>query len=249
MTTKTAAAIVTGGGSGMGRTIALRLSQEMPTLIVGRDAQALNETRALAQGAHPIEVVVTDLASAGAPAAIETALHTRDWAASCLVLNAATWDSGPLESLTSARIREMFDVNVLAAFELIRLALPDMKDAKLGAIVFNSGVVGVKGFANDSAYCASKHAQLGLARSLEAELGRHGICVASLVSGFVDGSRTEKAIDAIAKKRNIGRDKARSIIEGVHPQGRILSSAEIAEAVAEICVRKTKAGIRPDIVV
>jgi 3-oxoacyl-[acyl-carrier protein] reductase len=229
------AALVTGGGSGMGREIALRLADDQPTLIIGRNAASLKETEKLAAGKKfPLFSIEGDIAAPDIGARIQKALADRGWEVSTLVLNAATWKSAPIEKLSRDEIAEMFGVNVLASFELVKLVVPGMKARQAGKIIFNSGIVGVKGFANDSAYCATKFAQVGMMKALGAELAKQKIEIVSLVSGFVEGARTDSAIEGLAKRRNITTAEARAMIEAGHPLKRIIPAQEIAALVAEI---------------
>lgn len=236
MCAKLPVALVTGGGSGMGREIALRLADDQLVLIAGRDSAALDATKALGVGRkNAIVPLQIDLAAPDAATKIQAELDARGVRVSSLILNAATWKSAPIESLSQAEIANMFAVNVLSVFELVKLVLPEMKSAKGGTIVFNTGIVGLKGYAGDSAYCATKHAQIGLMRALGAEVSRSGITVASIVSGFVDGSRTDQVIQAIANRKKISTAEARKVIENAHPQKRIIAPAEIAELAAKLC--------------
>src|SRR5207245_2801127 len=87
----------------------------------------------------------------------------------------------------------------------------------------------------DAAYTASKHALVGLARSLALEYGKHGIVIVPLCPGFVESQMTDRAVSGLMKRQGLSHDEARQRIASTSPQRRILPAAELADVVALIC--------------
>jgi NAD(P)-dependent dehydrogenase (short-subunit alcohol dehydrogenase family) len=132
----------------------------------------------------------------------------------------------------------MFDVNVHGAFWFIQACLPEMIERQSGSICLINSVLGLKGYKYDSAYAASKHAQIGMARSLAMEYAKHGITVVPICPSFVDTDMTRETIDGLARHRKIAREKAREIVANANPQRRIIPAEEVAELVAFVLANR-----------
>ena len=93
-----------------------------------------------------------------------------------VLVNAAATDApGPVSELTAADWDRVMAVNLRAVFLLSRLVLPGMTGAGQGTIVNVSSEAGRRGWANASAYCASKFALTGFTQALNAEAREHGV--------------------------------------------------------------------------
>ena len=92
-----------------------------------------------------------------------------------VLVNAATDAPGPVSELGVEAWDRVLAVNLRAVFVLSRLVLPGMAEAGQGTIVNVSSVAGKRGWANASAYCASKFALAGFTQALAAEVRQHGI--------------------------------------------------------------------------
>lgn len=192
-------ALVTGGGSGIGKAIALRLSTSQPVLIIGRNEQRLSETKAeILAGGGECEYVVVDLAANPTPAALTEKLSELDWVVRSLVLNAAVWELGSTAKCTRESFQEMLKVNFVANWELLQLFLPGMFNLETPTVVVNCGIVGIKAFGNDAAYVATKHALFGLVASLAAEHARTAVRFIPFCTSFVEGERTGAVVRDIA---------------------------------------------------
>lgn len=114
-----------------------------------------------------------------------------------LVNSAATDAPGGVEDITAADWDRVLAVNLRAPFLLCRAVLPSMRDAGRGTIVNVSSVAGKRGWANASAYCASKFALAGFTQALAAEGKAHGIraCVifpGGMATAWGSWSRVER---------------------------------------------------------
>ena len=219
MTEKTVT-IITGGGRGIGRAIALRMARAGAVLVVGRTGADLASVCAeiTSRGGVADYVVgdVADIATAGS--AIARA-RERGWAVANLVCNAGIAKGGPLVSFSPEVWKAMFDVNVFGAFAFIQACLPTMIERKQGSVSIISSTLGLKGHKNDSAYSATKFALVGLAQSLAAEVKKHNIVVVPICPGFVDTEMTDRTLAGIVKHKGVSLAQAEQIVAASNPQG------------------------------
>lgn len=239
MSEKTDVALITGGGRGIGAAITARLSKELPVVIVGRREESLTATKKLLEAAGgEVEYIAGDVTDILTVEAINALLTTRNWRVVSLILNAGIGKSGSTTDFDSALFARVMEVNCTANLPLIQCVLPGMIKKNSGTICFISSIAALKGISHDAAYCASKHAQIGLARALAAEYGRYGISVVPICPGFVESEMTDRSIQSLASRRKITPDEARERLEKVSSQRRIIPAEEVAEIVAFVCSGK-----------
>jgi NAD(P)-dependent dehydrogenase (short-subunit alcohol dehydrogenase family) len=226
------AAIITGGGRGIGRTISLQLSRSHPVLCVGRTSSDLVKTceTIRAQGGTA-EFYVGDVANQRTAREIMLKLASLRWTPRTLVCNAGIGKSNSSHELAEVEWRETFDVNVHGSFYLAKAVLPSMKKRGSGTLCFMSSIAGIKSYAYEAAYVASKHATVGLANTLAAEYGKYGITSVAICPGFVEGTMTTRTIKSLAARQNISESEARKIVERANSLQRIIPAQEVAEVV------------------
>ncbi len=227
------AAIVTGGGRGIGRAISLRLIQDLPLIVVGRTKTDL-DTLCLecAERGGVAAACVGDIADpVTASAAVELA-HTYGWTIQHLICNAGMGKSGATEKFDPDLWRRIFDVNVHGCFHFAQACLPDLLSASNATITMVSSMAGVQGVSHDAAYCASKHALVGFAKSLAMEYSKCGLTIAALCPSFIESEMTQRSIQGLMKRRGLTELEATQRIADHCPAQRILPASEIAEAVA-----------------
>jgi len=233
------ASIVTGGGRGIGRSIALRMAKETAVLVVGRTQSDLESVcQEIDKQGGTAELCTGDVSD---PATAERAVQqaqVKGWTIRNLVLNAGIAKGGAATSFDKDVWREIFAVNVHGSFYFIQACLPALVEQKAGSICLMSSIAGLKGFKYESAYCASKHALVGLARSLALEYAKHGIVVVPICPGFVESDMTRRTIQGLVKHRALSEAQATELVANKNPQRRILPADEVAEAVALVCCGK-----------
>jgi NAD(P)-dependent dehydrogenase (short-subunit alcohol dehydrogenase family)/NH3-dependent NAD+ synthetase len=225
--------IVTGGGRGIGRAIALRLAELTAVIVVGRtraDLEAVCEE--IKEKGGEADLVVGDVADSATAAATTACARGHGWAIANLVCNAGIAKGGPLVNFDPAAWQAMFNVNVHGSFHFIQACLPEMIARKQGAIAVISSTLGLKGHKNDAPYSATKFALIGLCQSLADEVRKHNIGVYAICPGFVDTDMTRRSIAGLMRHRHLSQAEAEQLLGAANPQGRILQPEEIAEAVA-----------------
>jgi 3-hydroxybutyrate dehydrogenase len=229
---RSAHALVTGGGRGIGREIASALARAgMTVTVVGRQRAGLDDTIA-AGAAHFAAVAdVVDQASIGAAIAEAAARQPID----ILVANAGIAESLPFVKSDAALFRRMMDVNFMGVVHSIQAVLPSMKERPYGRIIAVASTAGLKGYAYVSAYSAAKHAVIGLVRSLALELAQTRITVNAVCPGFTDTDLVAGSINTIMKKTGRSREQAVAELAKHNPQGRLVTPAEVADTVLWLC--------------
>jgi len=231
-------ALVTGGGRGIGRAIAGALAGAGATVtVLGRNAATLDE--AIDMGAAHFAAVadVSDDAALGAAIAKVAARHPID----ILIANAGSAESAPFAKSDAALFMRMMDVNFMGVVHAIRAVLPGMKDRPYGRVVAIASTAGLKGYAYVSAYCAAKHAVVGLVRSLALELATTNVTVNAVCPGFTDTDMVAGSIENIMRKTGRSREQAIAELARHNPQGRLVTPQEVADTVLWLCGERASA--------
>ncbi len=185
-------ALVTGGSQGIGAAISSRLARD--------GWQVIAVSRKPVKGGDGIRREALDVADPNAVSALFGSLKAQGIRLDGLVNNAGIQGGQPIEEQTLEEWQRFLDVNVTGAWAVTRAALPLLSDA--AAVVNVGSVASVQGFAGRAAYCASKHALLGLTRALAVELAPRGIRVNHLVLGSFD----TPGLGALAAAGGLGAD-------------------------------------------
>ena len=225
-------ALVTGGGRGIGREIASVLVQAGATVtVLGRDRAALDDAVAAGSAHFAVVADVADQAAVNAAIAEAATRQPID----ILIANAGAAESAPFGKSDAALFRRMMDVNFMGVVHAVQAVLPAMKDRHYGRVVAVASTAGLKGYAYVSAYSAAKHAVVGLVRSLALELATTGVTVNAVCPGFTDTDLVAGSIDNIMKKTGRSREQAVAELSKHNPQGRLVTPAEVADAVLFLC--------------
>jgi NAD(P)-dependent dehydrogenase (short-subunit alcohol dehydrogenase family) len=228
-------ALVTGAGRGIGAAIAARLVAE------GARVSVLSRTQA------EIDAVAARLGSAAQACqadvtqADETHRAFEHAARSfgpidILVNNAGQARSGLLHKAPDELWQQMLAVNLTGTYHGIRAALPGMLERGFGRIVNIASTSGLRGYPYVAAYCAAKHGVIGLTRALALEVAQRHVTVNAVCPGFTDTALVADAVANIRKVTGRSAEAAREALTRTNPQGRLIDPAEVAHAVAWLCL-------------
>ncbi len=233
------ASIVTGGGKGIGRAVALKLAASTNVVLVGRDQKALQDTclEVDSLGAQST-YLCADVKNPQTALDAVALVRSRGWQLKNLVCNAGIGTGGNTDSFSQSTWIEMFEVNVHGCFWFVQAALPEMLTNKNGKICIISSVAGIKGFKRQAAYSATKHALVGLAKSLALEYGKRGIVTVPICPAFVMTDMTERVVSGLVKHQGLTRDQAIAKISATNPLNRIITPDEVADSVELVCSGK-----------
>ncbi|MEU9356675.1 SDR family NAD(P)-dependent oxidoreductase [Streptomyces sp. NPDC048301] len=223
-------ALVTGGGSGLGRAVTRSLVADGARVVIaGRDADALGRT---ARELGP-DVVLPQVCDVSRPPDIDALADAlADQEISILVNNAGV--AGPVAPLTEISPEEwdaVFDVNVRGVFLMCRAFLPAMTRRGSGDVINIASVSGKRPLLRRTPYCASKMAVIGLTTTLAGEVGPAGVSVNSLSPGPVSGPRMERNFRLEAERTGSSYAEAEEAFVSRAALGRMVTEDEVGEAV------------------
>ena len=181
-------ALVTGASRGIGRATALALAKAgVKVALAARSAADLDAvlTEIQRRGGEA-RVFHSDLADHDAPRLLVRGVVEAFGRLDILVNNAGSAVAGPISETTLEEWDRLMAINARAPFLLCRESLPHLKESGHGRIVNISSVVGFKGYVNQGAYTASKHALAGFTKVLAQEVMADGIRVHLVSPGGVD---------------------------------------------------------------
>lgn len=221
-------AIVTGGGSGIGRQTALHFATEGARVVVadvvadgGEETVAQIET----EGGEAT-FVKTDVADANdVQAMVETA--TEEFGRLDFAHNNAGIEgtSAPSAEQTEDDWQRVLDINLTGVWLGMKYEIPAMLEGDGGAIVNTSSVAGLVGFPELAPYVASKHGVVGLTRATALAHAAQGIRVNAICPGIIDETAMSEAIYGDNPERE-------AEVRALYPAGRVGTLSEVAETVA-----------------
>jgi 3-hydroxybutyrate dehydrogenase len=233
-------ALVTGSTSGIGLAIAHALAAEGANLVVngfGDPAEIERERAALEQAsggralysnadltkAEAIEAMMAEAAGALGPIDI-------------LVNNAGTQHVAPVDRFPPEKWDLIIALNLSAAFHMIRLAVPAMKERGWGRIVNTASAHSLVASPNKSAYVAAKHGIAGLTKTVALETAQAGITVNCISPGYVWTPLVENQIPDTMKARGLTREQVMNdVLLAAQPTRKFVTVDEVAALALFLC--------------
>lgn len=225
-------ALITGGGRGIGRAIALAFAGEGAQVAVA--ARTMEQVESVAKElTDQFQVQATAITCDVSDGKSVTAMFGRveevfGRGLDILVNNAGIAESALLVKTNDELWRRLQGINLDGTFYCMRAAMPGMIERGWGRIINIASIAGKTGAPYIAAYAASKHGVLGLTRSASQEVARNGITVNAICPGYVDTVMTTRGIENITNKTSLTRDQALDSIKKMSPQNRLVTAEEVA---------------------
>ncbi|MFZ5957770.1 SDR family NAD(P)-dependent oxidoreductase [Pseudomonas knackmussii] len=219
-------ALITGGATGIGKAVALKLaSQGTSVIISGRRQEAgdiaVAEIAAIAQGGAKVRFVRNDVSDEKAVQAMISGIVAEFGRLDMAVNNAGIFNEYcSLDQSGSENFRDMLDINVMGLYFCMKFEIAQMLKQGGGSIVNLASIAGLNGIPWGGTYAATKHAVVGLTKSSALDHAAQGIRVNAVAPGAI---RT----DIIAEQLNSNLAE----LEAMHPMQRVGNPAEVANAI------------------
>ena len=229
-------ALVTGASRGIGAAIARDLVAEgLCVTLCARDERALRSLTEELGGEAQAVGVVTEVSDPASVRAAFARARTHFGPVEVLINNAGQAASAKFIDTDEALWTRLLSVNLTGTYLCAREAIPDMLARGFGRIVNVASIAGLRGAPLLSAYATSKHAVIGLTRSLALEYATSNITVNAVCPGYVDTDMVKGAVANIMKKTGRSEAEARATLVATNPQGRLIEAQEVADTVLWLC--------------
>jgi 3-hydroxybutyrate dehydrogenase len=223
-------ALITGGGRGIGRAIALNFASEGAQIaLAARTAEQVEGVaEEVGETAKPL-AVVCDVSDVKAVEAMFAAVFVRfGKQPDILVNNAGIAVSAPVTKTSDELWQRHLAVNLTGSFYCTRAALPSMIEQGWGRIINIASIAGKTGAPYIAAYSSSKHGLIGLTRSVALEVASKGITVNAICPGYVDTEMTSRGVENIISVTGRSAEEALDSLKRMSPQNRLVTAEEVA---------------------
>ncbi|WP_051215095.1 SDR family NAD(P)-dependent oxidoreductase [Granulicoccus phenolivorans] len=229
-------AIVTGAGAGNGAAIAERLAAAGAAVVcadLNGEAATSTADRIRESGGRASAVTMDHTSLEDCRRTADQALAVFG-AIDVLVNNAGIARVGVAHEVRAESMRKQLDVNVLGPMLMSQAVLPTMMAARRGSIVMIASLAALYAKPGQMPYVVSKHALLGLTRSIAVDYGRHGVRCNAVCPAFIRTEMTEKYLDHLEKTSDSTREEVVADLTRDIPLGRLGVPADVAEVVLHL---------------
>lgn len=227
-------ALITGGGTGIGLSIARSLADAGATVtITGRRMEVLEQAADRSPGLHPVAMDVTDEASvvSGVREAI-----SRFGPVTICVPNAGIAEGRALHKTDLSFWRTILATNLDGAYLVLRECTPGMSESGWGRGILISSIAGLRGLRGAPAYTASKHGMIGLMRGLSEDFLGTPITFNAICPAYVDTPIVSRNRSSIAQRAKISEDEALALMVNTNRHKRLIAPDEVATAALFLCL-------------
>lgn len=228
-------ALVVGVGPGIGRACAVALAEAgADVAIAARDGVRLREIagEVAKDTGRRVEPFAADIATVdGCADLVDRVVEAFGGIDVLTTVAAAGSGHHPFDAVDWDHWRHGFQINVVSAMELARLAAASMRGRGGGSIVYISTLATKQHTAGSGAYAATKLAGVTAAKTMAKEFGRDGVRVNVVTPGFVAGERLDAMFERQAAERDRSADELAARAAGLTALGRLVEDVEIARAV------------------
>jgi len=226
-------ALVTGGGTGIGKGIAVALADAgAQVTITGRRMDILEDVAATHDRIHALQMDVADEMSVRD--GIEAAAEKRGPIQICIA-NAGIAEGGPFEQTSMSAWRKTMAINLDGVFLTFQAAMSTLKPEDPARMIVVSSIAGVRGLKNAIPYTVTKHGVIGLIRGLSEEFMRRPITFNALCPGYVDTDIVRNQLPGLMKRFGVDEQGAIEAIAKGNRHRKLLEVDETTSALMWLC--------------
>src|SRR5215213_4500874 len=220
-------ALITGGGRGIGRAIALSFARQGARIAVAaRTAEQVEQVAGeIGDNAIALHCDVSDPENV---TRIFEETRERLGDVDILVNNAGIAESATIVTTSDDLWARHLAINLSGTFYCTRAALPAMLKKNWGRVINVASIAGKTGAPYIAAYSASKHGVMGLTRSIALEVAANGITVNAICPGYVDTEMVSRGVERITTRTGRSAEEALDTLKKMNPQNRLVTSEEVA---------------------
>ncbi len=234
-------AVITGSSSGIGECIARSFAAEGATVVIcGRGLdKARTVADSISAGGGNALAISCDVTSDSSVAELHQQVNATVGPANIVVNSAGIYQISRFLDTPLDTYKKAIDLNYLGAVRMIQTFLPAMIDGGYGKVVNIASTAGKYGSMYQAHYNGSKHAVLGITRSLALEFAKTGVCINAICPGFVETPMFEQGVMEVAEASGQSTDSARQTWLSRVPMGRFLQPEEISPLAIYLASRES----------